>query len=113
MVIIGNELILIVRPIPRIRVIDTEMNHGDIWAESQSLLVLLLLEVGAMPPSEQCRSRLPEVLYLVLRSQLLLQEDGVGFVLTVCESIAVGDAIADAGYADRPFRLRRSGEAEA
>ena len=54
-----------------------------------------------MPPSEQCSSRLPEVLYLVLRSQLLLQEDGVGFVLTVCESIAVGDAIADAGYADR------------
>jgi len=69
------------------------MNHGDIWAESQSLLVLLLLEVGAMPPSEQCRSRLPEVLYQVLCSQLLLQEDGVGFVLTVCESIAVGDGL--------------------
>ena len=113
MVIIGNELILIVRPIARVRVIDPEMNHGDVRTESQSLLVLLLLEVGAMPPSEQCSSRLPEVLYLVLRSQLLLQEDGVGFVLTVCESIAVGDAIADAGYADRPFRLRRSGEAEA
>ena len=82
------------------------MNHGDIWAESQSLLVLLLLEVGAMPPSEQCSSRLPEVLYLVLRSQLLLQEDGIGLVLTVCESIAIGDAIADAGYADRAFGLR-------
>ena len=89
------------------------MNHGDVRTESQSLLVLLLLEVGTMPPSEQCRSRLPEVLYLILRSQILLQEDGVGFVLTVCESIAVGDAIADAGYADRAFGLRRSGEAEA
>ena len=104
--IIGNELILIVRPIAGIRVIDAKMNHGDVWTESQSLLVLLLLEVGAMPPSEQCSSRLPEVLYLVLRSQLLLQEDGVGFVLTVCESIAVGDAVADAGYADRAFGLR-------
>ena len=51
--IIGNELILIVRPIAGIRIIDAEMNHGDIWAESQSLLVLLLLEVGTMPPSEQ------------------------------------------------------------
>ena len=89
------------------------MNHGDVRAESQSLLVFLLLEVGAMPSSEQCRSGLPEVLYQVLCSQLLLQEDGVGFVLTVCESIAVGDAIADAGYADRTFGLRRSGEAEA
>ena len=113
MMIIGTDLVLIVRPIARIRVIDPEMNHGDVWAESQSLLILLLLEVGAMPPSEQCRSGLSEVLYLVLCSQLLLQEDGVGFVLTVCESIAVGDAIADAGYADRAFGLRRSGEAEA
>jgi hypothetical protein len=72
MVIIGDELILIVRPIARIRVIDPEMNHGDVWAESQSLLVLLLLEVGAMPRSEQCRSGLSEVLYQVLCSQLLL-----------------------------------------
>jgi len=89
------------------------MNHGDIWAESQSLLVLLLLEVGVMPPSEQGRSGLPEVLYLVLRSQLLLQEDGISFVLTVCESIAIGDTIADAGYADRAFGPRGSAEAEA
>ena len=70
--IIGDELILIVRPIARIRVIDPQMNHGDVRAESQGLLVLFLQEVGAMSSSEQGRSRLPEVLYLVLHSQLLL-----------------------------------------
>ena len=51
-------------------------------------MVFLLLEVGAVPTSEQGGSRLPGVLYLRLSPEELLSQVWLGLPIQILEAIA-------------------------
>ena len=46
--IITDEFIPIVRPISRVCIVDTQMNHHDVTGKSQSILIFLLLSIWTM-----------------------------------------------------------------
>ena len=98
--VVADELIAVVRPVARVGVVESEMNHHEVGLEVESLSEFRQLRVGPMAMTEQCGSRVAEVLHLVLRTQQLLQHHGIGRVLTVAQSVAIGHAVAHASHAE-------------
>ena len=63
--VVGNELIPIVRPVAGVGIIDPEVDHSYVGSIVQRSLVLLLLDIGAMTTGQKCSPRLPKVAHLI------------------------------------------------
>ena len=71
--VIPHELVLEMRPVARVRVVDSQMDHDDVTGELHRLAELLLLEIRPMAMAQERRARLAEVSHLVLVPQHPLQ----------------------------------------
>ena len=96
--VVGDEFFFPVGPVARVGVVQSEMNHYPVRLEVKSLTEFLRVDVGAVALVEQRSARMSEVPDLETVAQHLLQTYGVCCVFTVFQSIAIGDAVADAGH---------------
>ena len=97
--IVTNELVAVVRPVARIGVVESEVDHDEVGLEIHRLSELRQLHIGPVAVIEQGGSRVSEVNHFVAVAQQLLQHYGIGCVLTVAQAIAEGDAVAHTRHA--------------
>ena len=98
--IVTDKLVLIVGPVARVSIVDAKVYYHYISGKGQSVLVLLLLGVGAVSLVQQGSTRLAEVAHLVAVAQHALQLHWIGIHLAVCHTATIGDTIAHACHLD-------------
>ena len=109
MQVILYKKVAVIRPVSRVCIVDSEMNHHDVGSKSDGLLVFRLLHIGPVTLVEQGGSRFAEISYRVFIAKHLLQLSRIGFRFPVLERVAIGDAVACARHFDG-LRLKQSGK---
>ncbi|EJX08914.1 hypothetical protein EVA_02977 [gut metagenome] len=102
--IVADKLILKVGPVTRISIIEAQMDDNPVGLELQSLLKFRQFVVRTMTVAAQCRTGMSEVPHLIAVAEQRLQLHGVGMTATVCDTRAIGNAVAHAGHADGALR---------
>ena len=103
--VIPHEFVPEMRPVPRVRVIDSQMDYDDVTRERHRLAELLLLKIRTMAVTQERRARFAEVPHLVSVAQQRLQLRRIAFLFPVIEPHPVRDAVAHAGNLDLGFQL--------
>ena len=76
------------------------MDDGDVALEGHRLPILFLLHIRAVTVVQQGGTRLSEVAYQIFVAQHFLQLYGIGEMLSILDSRAVGDTVAHASHLD-------------
>ena len=98
--VVGDELVAVVGPVARVGVIEAEVYDGLVGDKGDGIAVSLLLGVGAVSVVKKSGTRVTKVAHLIARSQHLTQTGGIGGLRGGLMSIAIGNAVAYAGYAN-------------
>ena len=104
--VVGNELLLPVRPVARVGVIETEVDDDPVGLEVEGLMELRQVDVGAVAFVEEGGSRVSEIgdfesAGTIGAVEHLLQTNGICIALAVSEAVAIGDAVAHTGDSQR------------
>ena len=99
-IVVGIKLVAEIRPVARVGIIKTEVNHYDVCLKVHGLAKLRHLHVRAMSLAQECRTRMPEILHLITVAQHRLKLHGIGFLRTVRYSRAVCHTIAHTRHTD-------------
>jgi hypothetical protein len=99
--IVGDELIAVIGPVAGIGIVEAKMDDGLVGGKAEGIAPSLLTDVRKVATIEQCGARMTKVAHLVAIAQHLRQTYRIRGTRRVTVTIAVGDAVAYAGYADR------------
>ena len=81
--IILHEVFAVERPVARVGVIDTQVDHHDIARKIHGLPEFLLLHIGPMPLPQQRGPGLPEIAHQIVLAQHTLKLHRVGLLFPV------------------------------
>ena len=104
--VVLREIIAEERPVARIGVVDTEVNHHDVGTEIECISVDFLRDVRAVSATQQGRAGVAEVAHVIALAEAFLQARRVALGVAVGEAVAVGDAVAHAGHAEGRLAFR-------
>ena len=98
--IVLYKFISIVRPVSRVGIVDAQVDDGDVALEGHRLLILFLLHIRTVAVVQQGGTRFSEVAYQIFVAQHFLQLYGIGEMLSILDSRAIGDTVAHASHLD-------------
>ena len=95
--VVTDEFIAVIRPVARIGVVQSEVDNHPVGLEVKGLPIFRQLPVWLMTMPKQRCTGMAEVLDFILIAQQLLQDDRIGGMLTVVQSVAICHAVTNTG----------------
>ncbi len=104
--VIRDELVPVIGPVPRVGVVDPEVDHHDVGPKSDRRGILVGFRIGIMAPVQERRAAAAEVPYVIPRAEHPSQHGRIAVSFAIVDQHAVRDAVPDARH---PHRCRGIG----
>ena len=111
--VVGDELIGVVRPVSRVGVVESEVYHNEVGLKVERGAKFRQFHVGVVSLSEERGTAVSEVAHFIFVAEHGLQAHRIGIVCPVFKSVAVGDAVTNAGYLKSVASSQGKAEGEA